>query len=127
MKRIYHPYHLWEDHKKGFYNNCSGKEKEVKIPKVIEMFNSEKLTEEMILKVITEWKYSCEHNLSNNTMNRIAYIGQAACCEYAEIPNTVTVEAWSLLSLDVRNRSDKIALKHLNNWIKKHELCQNID
>ena len=27
MKRIYHPYWLWEDYKAGFYNNCSGETK----------------------------------------------------------------------------------------------------
>lgn len=128
--RIYHPYTKWEDWKSGFYNNCSGDIKKDKIIKVIEMFNNEKLTRKYMNKVIDEWKYSCEHNLTNNTINKIAYIGQSACCLYAEIPNTITMEAWSLLDLNIKNRADKIALEILEKWKKRNkkiQLCLNID
>ena len=40
--------------------------------------SSEDLTRENMMRVISEWKYSCEHNLTNESLNRIAYIGQAA-------------------------------------------------
>lgn len=42
--RIYHPYNRWEDFKAGFYDNCTGEAKKEKIQKVLEMFNSAKLT-----------------------------------------------------------------------------------
>lgn len=121
---------MWEDYKCGFYDNCSGEVKEKHIVKVLEMFNSEDLTTQYMKKVITEWKYSCEHNLTNEALNKIAYIGQAACCIYAGIPCTVTMEAWSLLSKDVQNRSDSIAEKTLNTWISNNkfiQLCLNIN
>lgn len=130
MKRIYHPYWLWEDYKAGFYDNLSGSEKQNKIDKVIEMFNSKELTETYMDRVITEWKYSCEHNLTNESMNKIAYIGQAACCLYDNIPSTITMEAWSLLSKEVKERSNDIAEQILNTWInnnKKIQLCLNLD
>jgi len=103
MKQIFHHYLLWEDYKCGFYDNCSGSEKDEKIKKAIEMFNDEKLTDEYMGRVISEWKYSCEHNLTNESLNQIAYIGQAACCIYAKVPSTVTMEAWNLLSKKVQN------------------------
>lgn len=40
MKRIYHPYWLWEDYKAGFYDNVSGERKKELILKVVEMFNN---------------------------------------------------------------------------------------
>lgn len=116
MKRIYHHFEKWEDWTFGFYNNCSGSEKKVKIEKVLEMFNSESLTTENMNRVISEWKYSCEHNLTNEAMNKIAYVGQAACCIYAEIPSGITMEAWSLLGSDVQNRADKIATSVISKW-----------
>lgn len=130
MERIYHHYEKWEDWKAGFYNACSGKIKEEKISKVIEMFNNEFLTRKFMLKVIDEWVYSCEHNLSNLSLNRIAYIGQAACCLYSEIPCSVTMEAWSLLSKEVQDRSDLIANEILTLWEvkqKNKQLCLNLD
>jgi hypothetical protein len=121
MKRIYHPYWLWEDHKAGFYENCSGENKELLILKGIEMFNCEIKTTENMLRVINEWQYSCEHNLTNESLNKIAYIGQSACCLYSNIPNKVTMEIWNKLEKNVQDRSNKIANDILNIWKQKHE------
>lgn len=130
MNRIYHPYWLWEDYQNGFYDNVSGEKKQELINKVLEMFNSEELTKENMNRVINEWVYSCEHNLSNESLNRIAYIGQSACCIYAGIPNTVTMEAWNLLDEKVQERSNFIANSVLQKWIKNNkyvQLCLNLD
>ena len=123
-KRVYHPYNRWEDYKHGFYDSCSGKEKDIKINKVIEMFSSEELTVEYMNLVIEKWKYSCEHNLTNESLNQIAYIGQSACCLYAEIPNSVTMEAWSKLPKEVQDRSNSIAEKVIKKWNDKNKLIQ---
>lgn len=128
--RIYHPYHVWEDYKNGFYENCSGEEKENKISKVIEMFNDAKKTRECMFYVVDNWKFSMEHNLTNNSMNKIAYIGQCACAYYDNIPNTVTMEAWSKLSKEVQDRSDSIAIEAIERWKNNNkiiQLCLNID
>ena len=122
VKRVFHPYTLWEDHKEGFYNTCSGNEKEYKISKVKEMFNNKELTNKFMLKVINEWTYSCEHNLSNLSMNRVAYLGQAACCLYAKVPNLVTMYAWKFLDREVREVSDKIAVINILKWEQKQRL-----
>jgi len=126
-KRIYHHYELWEDHKNGFYNNSSGNEFKQKEKKVIELFSDPEKTREYMTRVVNEWKYSCEHNLSNNSMNKIAYLGQAACCLYYNIPNTVTMSTWSKLPEEVRNEADKIAKEVLLIWESKNiQLCLNI-
>ena len=130
MNRIYHPYHLWEDFKCGFYDNISGEEKKHKISKVIEMFNSEELTLKYMNMVVNDWKYSCEHNLTNESLNKIAYIGQAACCLYGGVPNTITMEAWSMLDKSIHERSDNIANKILLKWIEENkniQLCLSLD
>lgn len=130
MKRIYHPYWLWEDYKAGFYDNVSGDQKQKLLLKVVEMFNSKTLTKENMLKVINLWVYSCEHNLTNESLNKIAYIGQGACCLYAGVPSTITMEAWSLLTDDVKERSNKIALEVINQWESNNkfiQLCLKLD
>lgn len=130
--RIYHPYYLWEDFKHGFYDNSSGEVKQKHIDKVLEMFNDKHLTITYMNKVIDTWVYSCEHNLTNNSMNRIAYIGQAACCLYSQIPSTITMEAWSLLDDNIKEQANKIANEVLSKWEKKNnnlqlQLCLNLD
>ena len=130
MNRIYHPYWKWEDYKAGFYDNISGALKLQLIQKGIEMFNSESLTRNNMFFVVDNWKFSCEHNLSNPSINKIAYIGQGACCIYAGIPSTITMELWSMLSKEVQERSNKIALESIERWKQQNkliQLCLNID
>lgn len=130
LKRIYHPYWLWEDYKYGFYNNVSGDEKNRLIQKSVDMFNSKKLTKEFMYRVVNEWRYSCEHNLTNESLNRIAYIGQSACCIFANVPSSLTMEAWSLLDDETKQRSNELAKEVIEHWEsknKKIQLCLNLD
>jgi hypothetical protein len=130
MNRIYHPYWLWEDYKNGLYENISGQEKNIKIQKVFEMFNSEHLTVENMNYVVDNWKHSMEHNLSNPSINKIAYIGQSACCNFANIPNSITMECWSKLSKEVQERANKNAIDSISRWNNNNkfiQLCLNLD
>lgn len=116
MERIHHHYEKWEDWKLGFYDNVSGKNKTDLINKVIELFSNPELIEVYMNRVISEWIYSCEQNLSNTSMNRIAYIGQAACCIYAGVTSSITMEAWSLVKKENRDIADSIASDVLKKW-----------
>jgi hypothetical protein len=130
MKQIFHHYELWEDYKCGFYNNCSGEQKKELIKKVVDIFSNENLTRKYMEKVISEWKYSLEHNLTNPSINKIAYIGQSACAIAFNIPNTITMEAWRYVSIENRNKADKIALESIKKWKesnKEIQLCLNMN
>lgn len=120
MKQIFHPWDKWEDHKHGFYDNISGRDKKEMINKVVEMFTDSELTEICMRKVAKEWVFSCEHNLTNLNMNRIAYLGQAACCVFASVPCSVTMEAWNLVPEEKRKIADSIADKIIKEWEVKY-------
>lgn len=129
MDKIYHHYTLWEDWKAGFYNNISGDAKKEKIQSVLTMFQSKELTNEYMNKVIETWKYSCEQNFTNESINKVAYLGQAACCIYGSVPSTITMEAWSLLDNKTKERSNNIALNTIKKWKlanKNIQLCLKI-
>lgn len=120
MKQIFHPWDKWEDYKHGFYDNISGRDKKEMIKKVVEMFTDSELTEICMRKVAKEWVFSCEHNLTNLNMNRIAYLGQAACCIFAGIPCSITIEAWNLVPDEKRKIADSIADKIIKEWEVKY-------
>ena len=73
------------------------------------------------------WTHSMEHNLTNPSLNKIAYIGQCAACLEVGAPATVTMEIWSTLSLDVRKAADAAAMVVLKDWEKttNNQLCLN--
>lgn len=129
MKQIFHHYSLWEDFKYGFYNNCSGELKENNIKKAIDFFNNPKIVDKYMHLVVSTWKYSCEHNLTNPSMNKIAYLGQASLALYARIPNTVTMHAWNLLDVNTQYIANEIAMKNIEIWNNKNkniQTCLNI-
>lgn len=98
MKRIYKRYEDWECYKAGFFNNVLPKEKQHHIDKVVELFSSAELTKKYMDTVIELWPNSCDHNLTNESMNKIAWLGQSACCIFSKTPSTITMEAWRYVS-----------------------------
>lgn len=127
MNRIYHRYEHWECYKCGFFRNVSGDEKKELSKKVIELFEDSEKTKEFMLKVINEWVFSCEHNLTNMSLNRIAWLGQSACCLYYKIPYSITMENWRYVNEEKRKIACDIAEEIIKNYESKNkQLCLNI-
>lgn len=127
MERIYHRYELWECYKSGFFNKISGDKKVGLSKKVIELFTNPEETEIFMRRVISEWKYSCEHNLTNNSLNRVAWLGQSACCLYAKVPYNLTMETWREVPEKYQIIACDIAEKIIKEYESKNiQLCLKI-
>lgn len=66
--------------------------------------------------IIREWKYSCQHNLTNERMNRIAWMGQASLAYKYKIPSRFR-GGYHLLSEEQRLAADNAALEIINEWL----------
>ena len=118
--RIFHTYNKWECFKAGFYKSSKkGLTKEEGEQKYAEFLSNDKEFRAALKKVITEWKYSCEHYLTNNSMNRIAWLGQASICYEKRIPY-VYRSGFNLLSDKQQKKANSIALEYLNKWLVKN-------
>ena len=123
-KRIFHTYDKWECYKAGFYETTLEGKTHEECEKIFqetladaELFNS--ILEEMMPK----WRHSCEHYLTNKSMNRIAWLGQAAVCYYTGVPSRYS-GSWFNLTEDQRNQANNVALKHLNKWLVEYGLSE---
>ncbi len=116
--RIFHTFDKWECFKAGFYKNdhteLSHKECEKEFVRIL---SDNDLFENILKKIIVEWKYSCEHYLTNESMNRIAWLGQAAVCYHSGIPSRYS-GAWSKIPESQQEKANSIALKYLQKWIE---------
>ena len=121
MERIYHRYEFWECYKNGFYNNKTKYNNDELYDLVIEFFNNTIIVDLYMNKVINEWIYSCEHNLTNISLNRVAWLGQAACCIYKNIPYKNTMDTWKYIDKNKQIIACEIAEK----IIKKYEINLN--
>lgn len=122
MNRKYHNWKKWECYKHGFYRVISSKEKIMHKKNVINFFGDKNITKHYMLRIVNEWTYSVEHFLSNNSINRIAWLGQSACCLYSNTPNLITMSFWSTLDESVCIRSNNIAQNIITNWEQKIKL-----
>lgn len=118
--RIFHTYNKWECFKAGFYKNSKrGLTREQGEQKYAEFLSNEKKFRTALENVITKWKHSCEHYLTNNSMNRIAWLGQASVCYSMGIPS-VYRSGFHLLTEEQQNKANNIALEYLNKWLVKN-------
>lgn len=121
MKRIYHTWEKWECYPAGFYNDDPPRDMTAQEATESYMYFLRDLPrfEKALARVIQEWPRSCEHYLSNENMNRIAWLGQASMCIEAGVP-AVFRGGYNLLSDDEQKAADSMALKYLNIWLEAH-------
>lgn len=117
--RIFHTFDKWECHKAGFHATT----KEGMKAEECERFYADFLSdlgrfEKALQGVISEWVNSCEHYLTNSSMNRIAWLGQASVCYESGIPSKYC-SGFNLLSEKQQNEANMMALKYLNIWLSK--------
>lgn len=122
MDRIFHEYNKWECYKNGFYNNYTKKKYSIYKDMVIYVFSSQDITQKYMIKVLNEWHYSCENFLTNQNINKVAWLGQAACNIYGKVPNLATMAAWSDVKPIRQNISNMVASKLIDKWTKQKQL-----
>ena len=117
-QRIFHTYDKWECHAAGFYATAlKGKTKAECEQEMRDLLIDLPKFRKALSFVITNWKHSCEHYLTNTSMNRIAWLGQAAACHAAGVPS-VCRGGFALLTESQQKKADSEALKYLNKWLK---------
>lgn len=118
IKRIYHTWDKWECYPKGFYEDKvpSGKTVE-EWEEEYRCFLSDDVRFSNALEIVlATWINSCEHYLTNSSMNRIAWLGQAAACEALGLPARFK-GGYNLLTDEDKSKANNIALVYLNKWL----------
>lgn len=116
--RIFHEWQDWECFPAGFYSD--------KPPRDMTVEQCEEAYRDFLadiprfkaamFRVITEWKNSCEHYLTNEKMNRIAWLGQASMCLESGVPSRFC-GGYNLLTEEQQHAADSAALAYINTWM----------
>jgi len=121
MERIYHTWDEWECYPSGFYeerapNGMTTDEAEEAYRSFL---SNIPLFERVMDRVLKEWPNSCEHYLTNEKMNRIAWMGQAAMCLHTGIPSRFK-GGYNLLTEEQQEAANDAALLYINKWMVDH-------
>lgn len=118
INQVFYHFSKWEDFKNGLYNSSCNNFEEKKILS-IELLSNQEDFYNISLDMFKSWPYSTEHNLTDNTINKKAWIGQATCCFNHNAPDYVTKEAWWELDEETRTNANLTAKKALKKWQSK--------
>lgn len=119
--RILHTWDKWECYRHGFYaeNPPDGLSLLEGEEKYREFLADPERFENALKVVTTQWTHSCEHYLTNERMNRIAWLGQAAAAQAMRMP-TCCRGGYHGLSGEQQRAADSLALRYLNDWLVLH-------
>lgn len=119
--RIFHTWEKWECYRAGFYaERPKDMTQEEGEERYREFLADPARFEAALVGVTTEWKYSCEHYLTNDRMNRIAWLGQASVAYAMGIPSMCR-GGYHRLTDEQKATADALALKYLNAWLVNHD------
>lgn len=117
IKRIFHTWDKWECYLAGFYEDKHPElTKDECLQSYKEFLEDLNLFDMALIRVTLEWENSCEHYLTNEKMNRIAWLGQASACISLGIPSCFR-SGYFKMSKDSQRKADELALSHLNRWL----------
>lgn len=120
--RIFHTFDEWEAVEAGFFApGIKGRDKEECEMEYGVFLSDPKAFGDGIDLVFKEWPNSSEHNLTNSSMNRIAWIGQAAACAALGLPSSYRA-GFSKLTKDQQSAANNLALQYLNKWLTQRNM-----
>ncbi len=114
MNKIWHPYWKWEEANFNMWGRVKNREKYLQ--KAIEFTGDATRYGKYMMRVANEWSYSCEHNLTDLSQNRKAWIGHAACALAFQCPEDIVRQAWSHLTEDQQIAANEKAAEAIRYW-----------
>lgn len=116
--RIFHEWQKWECYPAGFYSDkpplgMTAEDCEIAYR---DFLRDLPRFDAALTRVFREWPTSAEHYLTNQRMNRIAWLGQASMCIETGVPSRFC-GGYNMLEESERLAADNKALEHLNAWL----------
>ena len=119
--RVFHSFDKWECYKAGFYKtSMPGMTKDECEEDYARFLANIPRFSDALERVITEWTHSCEHYLTNVSMNRIAWLGQAAACYDMGVPSMYRGGFFRLSEVQ-QKEANECALVYLNKWLEANQ------
>ena len=94
MKRLWRPYWEWECYKHGMWSRVPRDQERELVLKAIDFTGDAELYGSWMVKAVHEFTVSCSHHLTDQSLNKRAYIGHAACALALGLPEYIVRKAW---------------------------------
>lgn len=113
MLRVFLPYTDWEAFHAGLFNlTFTGSD----VDNSAELLKNPELLREQMEESTYAWPNSSLHNLTNESQNRQAWLGQAACCLHHGASEDATKAAWRTLTIEEQTLANQVADEVILKW-----------
>ena len=122
MNRIYHHWEEWECYRAGFYATAPpvGMDTDQARSAYATFLRDSARFAAALARVLAEWPNSCEQFLSNENINRIAWLGQASMCIATGVPARFR-GGFRLLSIAEQAAANTQVGDALHKWLASRE------
>lgn len=115
MNRKYFHYEKWEDYQNRMYDEIKdGRSQRIQL--AIQCLGNVMICYKAMKRVTSEWEVATLQNLTNDTCNRRAWLGQAACNIEFHVKEDETREAYGYLTEEQRRKANATADKVISEW-----------
>jgi len=118
MQRVYFPHTELEECRDGMWKVIGGQAKQANAMAAADLMRDSPAFESAMLRAFEEWPNSCQHNLTAEDTNRLAWLGHAGCFLATGSPEENTRCGWHMLSGPEQDEANAAAQRALDAWIE---------
>lgn len=115
-ERIYHHFGDLEEYHSGMWRIVRGEERKDYIAASAKLMRDPARFKAAMQEAIETWVNSCQHNLTAEAVNRIAWLGHAGCCVGVQSPEDCTRAGWHTLTRPEQDEANRVAAEVLTEW-----------
>lgn len=128
MKQVFHHFSLWEEVPAGMWRHVPKAEFDAHAKQAADLMRDPPAFKAAMMRAVTEWKYSVEHNLSDMGQNRKAWLGHAGSVLAIGSPEDATRAGWCTLNRHEQDEANRVAQEVIDFWEQNQGApqCQNV-
>lgn len=124
LTRVYHNYEDLEEYHSGMWAIVRGQERMSNALKAAALMRETTRFKHFMKMATHEWPKSCQHNLTAENSNRLAWLGHAGCLLGVGSPEENTRIGWHMLSQFEMDAANKAAQEVLDEWVSSQTHMQ---
>lgn len=118
MIRRYFHYKDLEEYKAGMWKITRGDKRQKNAERAADLMRDKAAFTAAMVRAVREWPNSCQHNLTAEDTNRLAFLGHAGCCIAIGSPEENTRIGWHMLTPREQDEANDAAQHVLDQWMR---------
>lgn len=114
--RIFHHYEDLEEYHAGMWRIVRGDKRKKFIEASADLMRCKEEFYLAMQTAVKAWPNSCLHNLTADSVNKLAWLGHAGCCVAVNSPEDCTRLGWHTLSKLEQDDANNAAQSVLDEW-----------